>query len=337
MSAFTDPLAAPAPLDRLLEGLEAAAERSRLRLLAICAEGEWTVSELVEVLGQSQPSVSRHLRLLSEAGLLERFREGSWVFYRRAARGPGAALARALAELLPTTDPTLALDRARLAAVREARRERIEQWFDGRAEEWDGERDLAAEGSRVESVLRRLFAEIRPPTLLDIGTGTGRMLEVLGPFVGEALGVDVSRRMLALARANLDRAGLRHCSVRQADMYRLPLPDASFAAVTLHQVLHFADDPRRVLAEARRVLEPGGLLVVVDLAAHRREDLRSERRHRRLGFADDEIAGWFCELGLVVRPPFRLPGADLTNVVWSALAPGSRPEGGRAGAPRVAA
>ncbi|MCL6607118.1 MAG: metalloregulator ArsR/SmtB family transcription factor [Geminicoccaceae bacterium] len=324
-------------LDRLLDGLEAAGERTRLRLLAVCAEGEWTVSELVEVLGQSQPRVSRHLRLLSEAGLLERFREGSWVFYRRASRGPGAALARALAGLLPTDDPTLALDRARLAAVREARRGRIEQWFDGRAAEWDSERDLAAEGSRVESVLSRLFAETRPASLLDIGTGTGRMLEVLGPFVGEALGVDVSHRMLALARANLDRAGLRHCSVRHADMYRLPLADSSFAAVTLHQVLHFADDPRQVLAEARRVLEPGGLLVVVDLAAHDREELRSERRHRRLGFSDEEMAAWFGELGLIARPPFRLPGRELTSVVWSALAPGRQPGRVRAGAPRVAA
>lgn len=324
-------------LDRLLEGLAAAAERTRLRLLAVCAEGEWTVSELVEVLAQSQPSVSRHLRLLTEAGLLERFREGSWVFYRRAGRGPGAALARAIGELLPTADPQLALDRARLAAVRDARRSRIEQWFDGRAAEWDGERDLAAEGARVESVLRRLFTEVRPTTLLDIGTGTGRMLEVLGPLVGEALGIDVSPRMLALARANLDRAGLRHCSVRRADMYRLPLPDSSFDAVVLHQVLHFADDPRRVLAEARRVLEPGGLLVVVDLAAHRREDLRSERRHRRLGFGEEEMAGWFTELGLLPRPPFRLPGAELTSVVWSALAPGRRLEPTRAGAPRVAA
>lgn len=324
-------------LERLLDGLQAAAEPTRLRLLAICAEGEWTVSELVEVLGQSQPRVSRHLRVLSEAGLLERFREGSWVFYRRAARGPGADLARALATLLPPEDPVLALDRARLAAVREARRARIERWFDGRAAEWDGERDLAAEGARIESVLCRLFAELRPATLLDIGTGTGRMLEVLGPFVGEALGIDVSHRMLALARANLDRAGLRHCSVRHADMYHLPLGDSSFAAVTLHQVLHFADDPRRVLAEARRVLEPGGLLVVVDLAAHGREELRGERRHRRLGFTDDEISTWFAELGLLARPPFRLPGAELTSVIWSALAPGRLPTRNRAGAPRIAA
>jgi ArsR family transcriptional regulator len=324
-------------LERLLDGLQGAAEPTRLRLLAICAEGEWTVSELVEVLGQSQPRISRHLRILSEAGLLERFREGSWVFYRRAARGPGAALAHALAALLPRDDPLLALDRARLAAVREARRARIERWFDGRAAEWDGERDLAVEGARVESVLCRLFAEARPRSLLDIGTGTGRMLEVLGPFVTEALGIDISHRMLALARANLDRAGLRHCSVRHADMYRLPLADSSFAAVTLHQVLHFADDPRRVLAEARRVLEPGGLLVVVDLGAHGREELRSERRHRRLGFTDEEMTTWFAELGLAARPPFRLLGRELTSVIWSAFAPGRVPARNRAGAPRIAA
>ncbi len=324
-------------LGPLLDGLRAAAEPSRLRLLAICAEGEWTVSELVQVLGQSQPRVSRHLRVLAEAGLVERFREGGWVFYRRAAHGPGARLARALGTLLPASDPQLARDRARLAEVRAARRARIARWFDDRAAAWDEERDPAGEGGRVESVLCRLVAEVRPRSLLDIGTGTGRILEVLGPFVEHGLGIDISREMLALARANLDRAGLRHCSVRQADMYRLPLADASFSSVVLHQVLHFADDPRRVLAEARRVLEPGGLLVVVDLAAHRLEELRTLRQHRRLGFADSEIEGWFAELGLLARPPFRLPGPQLTSVVWTARVPGAPRERAVAGAPRVAA
>lgn len=311
----------PIMLDRLLAGLKAVAELSRLRLVAICAEGEWTVSELVQVLGQSQPGVSRHLRVLTEAGLLERFREGAWVFYRRARRGHGAALVQALGALLPGNDELLALDRGRLAAVREARRAQIERWFDDRALEWDSERDLGGEGARVEAVLQRLFAERRPASLLDIGTGTGRVLEVLAPYVAEGLGVDISRPMLTVARAHLDRGGLRHCSVRQADMYRLPIPDASFAAVTLHQVLHFADDPLGVLAEARRVLEPGGLLVVVDLAAHHREELRTDRRHRRLGFTDAEIAAWLAELGLLAEPPIRLPGRELTSVVWVASVP----------------
>jgi ArsR family transcriptional regulator len=308
-------------LERLLGGLRAAAEPSRLRLLAICAEGEWTVSELVQVLGQSQPRVSRHLKLLGDAGLLERFREGSWVFYRRARRGPGAALARSLGSLLPDGDPQLALDRARLAAVREARRSQVERWFDRRAADWDSERDLAVEGTRVEAVLQQLFATRRPSSLLDIGTGTGRILELLAPHVREGLGVDISRDMLSVARTHLDRASLRHCSVRQADMYRLPIADASFAAATLHQVLHFADDPLRVLAEARRVLEPGGLLVVVDLDAHQCEELRSQRRHRRLGFASGEMSAWFAELALREEPPVRLPGRELTSVVWVASVP----------------
>lgn len=308
-------------LERLLGGLRAVAEPSRLRLLAICAEGEWTVSELVQVLGQSQPRVSRHLRLLADAGLLERFREGSWVFYRRARRGSATALARSLDSLLPADDPQLALDRSRLAAVREARRHQVERWFDRRAADWDSERDLGGEGARVEAVLQQLFAARRPSSLLDIGTGTGRILELLAPHVREALGVDISRDMLSVARANLDRRSLRHCSVRQADMYRLPIADASFAAVTLHQVLHFADDPLRVLAEARRVLEPGGLLVVVDLDAHQREELRSQRRHRRLGFTGDEMSAWFTELALREEPPVRLAGRELTSVIWIANVP----------------
>ncbi|MCS6780202.1 MAG: metalloregulator ArsR/SmtB family transcription factor [Geminicoccaceae bacterium] len=322
MTEAVRPRIGPCNLDRLLDGLRAVAEPSRLRLLAICAEGEWTVSELVQVLGQSQPRVSRHLRLLSEAGLLERFREGSWVFYRRAARGEGAALARALTALLPDDDPVLALDRDRLAVVRETRRNQIARWFDERAAAWDSERDLAVDGGRVEAVLQRLFAARRPRSLLDIGTGTGRILEVLAPYVEEGLGIDLSRDMLAVARDRLDRARLRHCQVRQADMYRLPIPSASFAAATLHQVLHFADDPLRVLAEARRVLAPGGLLVVVDLAAHHREDLRIERRHRRLGFAESEMSAWFAELGLVEEPPVRLSGRELTSVVWTARVAG---------------
>lgn len=312
--------------ERLFDALRAAAEPTRLRLLAICAEGEWTVSELVQIVGQPQPSVSRHLKLLSEAGLLERFREGSWVFYRRATHGEGAALADALVGLLPAEDPTLQLDRERLAAVRAARRERIARWFDERAPAWDSERDIAVEGSRVEAVLQRLFAERRPANLLDIGTGTGRVLEILAPYVQEGLGIDISRDMLEVARAHLDRAGLRHCHVRWGDMYRLPVASSSFAAVTLHQVLHFADDPFRVLAEARRVLRPGGTLVVVDLAAHECERLRTERNHRRLGFSEAEMAGWFAALGLIGEPPLRLAGPELAVLVWVARAPAATSE-----------
>jgi SAM-dependent methyltransferase len=310
------------PLENALAALKAAADPSRLRLLAICAHGEWTVSELTQVMGQSQPRISRHLRLLAEGGLLERFREGSWVFYRRAQAGEAARLAHLMTRVLPQDDPQLALDRARLQAVREARRQAAEQYFDHRAQGWDSERDLAVEGERVEAALLRLFEAERPQNLLDIGTGTGRILRVLARHIGGGLGIDVSHDMLKVARANLDRRDARHCQVRHGDMYQLPLPDDAFDAAVLHQVLHFADDPPTVLAEARRVLRADGRLVVVDLERHEQEWLRSDRRHRRLGFALDEMSAWLQELGFVEDEPVRLPGPELTVVLWAArLAP----------------
>ena len=305
-------------LDRLLSGLRAAADPSRLRLLAICAQGEWTVSELVQIMGQSQPRISRHLKLLAEAELLERFREGSWVFYRRARSGAGGRIARSLCRLLPADDIQLQRDRRRVDAVREARRRDAERYFDSHARAWDSERDLGVDGKRVEAILSELFREERPQSLLDIGTGTGHILRVLASHVGNAVGVDISHDMLKVARAQLDQRELRNCHVRHADMYRLPFADASFAAVTFHQVLHFADDPLAALGEAVRVLRPGGRLIVVDLLQHDQEWLRTERRHRRLGFNETEMANWFRELGLTPETPRRLPGDQLTVVVWTA-------------------
>jgi ArsR family transcriptional regulator len=304
-------------LDDVLAGLKAAADPSRLRLLAICAHGEWTVSELTQVMGQSQPRISRHLKLLAEGGLLERFREGSWVFYRRAQKGEGARIARLLSRVLPADDPQIALDRNRLQAVRDGRRQAAESYFDNRAAGWDSERDLAVDGERVEAALMRLFDGERPEALLDVGTGTGRILRVLARQIGTGLGVDSSHDMLKVARANLDRRDARNCQVRHGDMYQLPLPDQSFDAVTLHQVLHFADDPESALAEARRVLRPDGRLVVVDLLQHEEEWLRSEKRHRRLGFGLEEMSIWLRDLGFVEDEPIRLSGPTLSVVIWS--------------------
>jgi ubiquinone/menaquinone biosynthesis C-methylase UbiE len=308
-------------LDTLLDGIRAAADPSRLRLLAICSQGEWTVSELVQILGQSQPRISRHLKILAEAGLLDRFREGSWVFYRRAQSGDGARLARSLCRLLPGDDAGMRQDQRRLEAVREGRRRQAERFFDARADAWDRERSLAIDPALVEGALRELFAQERPANLLDIGTGTGRILQVLAGQVGFGLGIDLSHDMLAVARANLDQREARNCQVRHGDMYQLPLPDASFAAVTLHQVLHYADDPFAALAEALRVLAPGGWLVVADLASHEVERLREQSGHRRLGFSDEEIGRWFGELGLVPGEQRRLAGPELTVVIWTARRP----------------
>jgi len=302
-------------VQELLAGLRAAAEPTRLRLLVLCAEGELTVSELTEILGQSQPRVSRHLKLLCDAGLLDRFREGSWVFYRLAER---ADLGRRLLELLPPSDPALALDRERLAQIKRQRAAQASDYFRANAAQWDRIRSLYVDEQEVEAALLKLLPEAGVRDLIDIGTGTGRMLEIFGPRVERALGVDLSREMLAVARVNLERANLRNCSIRQADMYQLPLPGGAVDAAVIHQVLHYAERPADAVAEAARVLRPGGRLVIVDFAPHQLEFLRDEHAHRRLGFADAEITQWCRAAGLEPEPVRRLPGDPLTVSLWTA-------------------
>lgn len=305
-------------MDSLLQGLKAAAEPSRLRLLSLCAQGEFTVSELMAIMGQSQPRVSRHLKLLCDAGLLERFREGAWVFYTLSRKRAAADLARRIIALVPEDDSVVAGDHERLAAVRAARAERASAYFRENAASWDEIRRLHVPEADVERALLDLLGAGRLPELLDIGTGTGRVLEVLGPRVGHGLGIDISREMLNIARTRLGVRGLTNCEVRFGDMYRLPLPPASVNAVTIHQVLHFADDPQAVIAEAARVLAPGGRLVVVDFAPHELEELRRDHAHRRLGFGDREVYGWLRAAGLVPEKPVRLKGEPLTVVIWPA-------------------
>lgn len=306
-------------LDNVLNSLRAAADMSRLRLLLLCAQGEWTVSELTQILGQSQPRVSRHLKLLSDAGLLERIPEGSWVFYRRAQTGAGARMARNLCRMLPPDDPIVVLDRQRLAMVRETRRTQATNYFAAQAASWDKVRSLYVDETKVEVAILDLFDERTPSTLLDIGTGTGRILQLLAPHIGSGLGIDQSTEMLTVARANLDKTSLRNCQVRQGDMYRLPVPDSSYDAAILHNVLHFADDPGAALGEAARVLRPSGHLVVIDFAPHTLEFLRREHAHRRLGFADAELKEWFVNAGLSFEKPRLLEGDPLTVVLWSAI------------------
>ncbi len=306
-------------MEKILAGLRAAAEPTRLRLLSLLAQGDLTVSEMTHILGQSQPRVSRHLKLMCDAGLLDRFPEGAWVFYRVAASGDGADLARSLLAQLPDADPTLGLDRQRLDAVRTARAARAQSYFTENASRWDQIRSLQVDDAQVEQALVGAFARRAITDLVDMGTGTGRVLEVLAPHIRHGIGIDLSREMLAVARANLERAGCRHCMVRQGDITQLPLADGSADAVTIHQVLHYSVDPAAVVAEAARVLRPGGLLVAVDLAPHELEMLRDVHAHRRLGFSDAEVAGWFAAAGLVPDGQSRLGGDPLTVVLWRAI------------------
>ena len=328
-------------LNQILAGLRAGAETTRLRLLALLAQGEMTVSELTQILGQSQPRVSRHLRLMCEAGLLERLPEGSWVFYRLARvqsgqaqsgrESQGAALARKLADLLPYDDPVIARDLQGFFAVREQRAEQAAAYFRANAGHWNEIRSLHIDEREVEQALLALLPADRIADLLDIGTGTGRIVELFGERGVNAVGIDLSREMLAVARANLARPNLRNCYVRQGDMYRLPWPGPSFDAVTVHQVLHFADDPGRVIGEAARVLRPGGRIVIADFAPHALDHLRKDHAHRRLGFSDAEVVAWIAEAGLRCEPVVHLPGSQLTVTLWAADKPAlSGTQGARA-------
>ncbi len=294
------PTAAHLRFEILNGALKAAGEGTRLRILALLGEAELTVSDLTAILRQSQPRISRHLRLLAEAGLIDRFREGSWAFFRLGERGGAAELARELIARLDPDDATLARDRERLAAVRAQRANAAQAYFRRHAAEWDRIRKLHVADAAVEDAISGALADGPLHALLDLGTGTGRMLELFGPRIERGLGLDLSLDMLALARARLDRAGLRHCSVRQGDIYDLALPKDSFDAVVIHQVLHFLDDGARAIHAAARVLRPAGRLLVVDFAPHDFEFLRDEHAHRRLGFAAETVAQWMKAAGLEV-------------------------------------
>jgi ubiquinone/menaquinone biosynthesis C-methylase UbiE/DNA-binding transcriptional ArsR family regulator len=311
-------------LPALTATLKAAGEATRLRLLMLIAEAELTVSDLTEILRQSQPRLSRHLRLLAQAGLVERFREGSWAFFRLTERGSTADITRALIARLDLNDAIIARDRERLAAVRSARAAAAQSYFRRHAAEWDRIRKLHVADAAVEEAIRTALADKPIRSLLDLGTGTGRMLELFADDIERGLGLDLSLDMLALARARLDRAGLKHCSVRHGDIYDLALPRDSFDVVIIHQVLHFLDDSARAIGEASRVLRPGGRLLVVDFAPHDLEFLREEHAHRRLGFAVETVTQWLEAAGLdVLRQQTFPPGPEgkIAVSLWLARDP----------------
>jgi len=310
-------------MDALISALRAAAEPSRLRLLALCAQADLSVTELTQILGQSQPSVSRHLKLLCDAGLLNRSREGLWAFYRLANGGNGGRmgeLAQWLVDLIPNDDPGKARDLARLNQATRERSTLAQDYFRANAAEWDEIRRLYVDEAAVEA---RLLQLVPGPVQehLDLGTGTGRILELFGERCSHGLGIDLSPEMLAIARDKLGRSpNARNLSVRQGDISNLALKEHTFDLVTLHQVLHYSDDPRTVIREAGRMLAKGGQLIVVDFAPHQLEFLRQQHAHRRLGFSDAELSSWFKEAGLNLQTPVALTGDPLTVMIWPAAA-----------------
>lgn len=317
-------------MEQLLAIFRAIGDPSRLRILLLVEGMELAVGEIAQVLQQSQPRVSRHLRILAEAGLVERVREGAWVFVRlgpAAISAPALAAIEALAASVPGAADLGAADRARLAVVRADRAAAVDSWFAAHAGEWQQERSLHSSEAAVEAAILSALGDGTLGDLVDVGTGTGRMIELLGGKATTALGLDRNPEMLRLARSRLDAAGLTAARVQTGDMYQLPLADAACDTIVLHQVLHYADDPAAVIEEAARVLRPGGRLLVIDLMPHNREELRVERRHLRLGFADEAVCGWMAQAGLTARVAGRLPpdGPDALGVtIWLGTAAESK-------------
>jgi ArsR family transcriptional regulator len=316
-------------MSKAVDTFRALADPTRLRILNLLRSMELSVGELAQVLAQSQPRVSRHIKILIDAGLTTRRREGSWVFL-----SPGdPERIEPLFAMLDAwaasagEDPWTIADRARLNAVRADRAVAAERYFERHADHWDELRSLHVGESEVEAAIVRALGDKPLGRLLDIGTGTGRMIELLGPEAEKATGIDRSPEMLRMARAKIE--GLQSkglpAELRQGDMYALPLPDEAADTVIIHQVLHYAQQPPAAIAEAARVLKTGGRLLIVDFAPHDREELRDRDAHARLGFADEAILQWLKAAGLRGRVAEHLEGGELTVTLWI----GERAKGSR--------
>ncbi len=307
--------------NQAVEVLRAAGEPSRLRILALLAREELAVLELCRVLDQSQPRVSRHLKLLAEAGLVERFPDGAWVFYRLTRAGAADALITELLSRIDPADPVLHRDAERLQAVWSERADAAGEYFARNAARWDEIRSLYVSDADVEDAIRQAAGPGPFRRLVDLGSGTGRMLTLLGPHAEAALGLDLSQRMLNLARNRVTEAGLAGCELRHGDIFATRLPDASADLVVVHQVLHYLADPAVAVREAARIVAPGGKLIIADFAPHRLEFLREQHQHRRLGFPEPEMARWLADAGLSDLRVTSLPPADkagLTVKIWTA-------------------
>lgn len=312
--------------EALVDMLRAAGEPTRLRILCLLQEGDLSVGELVEILGQSQPRLSHHLRVLTKAGLVERLPEGAWVFHRLVRSGSaGRCLDMVLGEI-DAEDPARRRDRGRLSAIRAARNAEADAYFSQVADTWDTIRALHYPEGAIEAALKDIVGPAPIRHLIDIGTGTGRMLTLFAPQAERAEGVDLSHRMLTIARAKLAAEGLTHAQVRQGDALALPFEDGIADLVIVHQVLHYIDRPGRVLAEIDRLLMPGGRAIIIDFAPHDHDFLREAHGHRRLGIQDEAMAGWIAETSLTLKPPRRFDPPDerrdgLAVQIWTAEKP----------------
>ncbi|MGV1752322.1 ArsR/SmtB family transcription factor [Agrobacterium sp. CG674] len=285
-------------LDNLVGLLKAAGEPTRFRLLALLGAGDLTVTDLTEILGQSQPRISRHLKLLAEEDLIDRYQEGAWAYFRLKQDGIAAEMVKQLLAAASRNDAVLLRDSERLSAVKRVRAERAQDYFARNASAWDELRRLHVSDDAVEGALQKLIGTTPVDSMLDLGTGTGRILQLFSGIYRRAIGIDASRDMLAVARSNLDKAGVAHASVRHGDILNLPLESQDFDLVVVHQVLHFLDHPQMALAEAARMLRPNGRLVIIDLAPHSLEYLREEHAHVRLGFSHQTMEEWLKKTGL---------------------------------------
>lgn len=307
--------------DTAVEALRAAGEPTRLRILSLLAAEELSVMELARILDQSQPRVSRHLKLMAEAGLIERFPDGAWVFYRLPAAGSVRHLADAVLDLLD--DAAADRDSVRLEEVRAERHASAAEYFERVAPQWDQIRSLYVSESAVEAAIERAAGPGPFDRLIDLGTGSGRMLALLGSRARVSVGLDLSQQMLNIARRNVSEAGLAKVELRHGDIFATRLPGQSADLVVVHQVLHYLTDPAAAVAEAARLVEPGGRLLIVDFAPHDHESLRVDHQHRRLGFSDAEIGRWLSEAGLKSSASVALPPDHdgLTVAIWIADRP----------------
>ncbi|WP_084395801.1 ArsR/SmtB family transcription factor [Henriciella aquimarina] len=317
--------------ETIVDALRAAGEPTRLRILALLRHGDLAVGELVTVLGQSQPRLSHHLKALTSAGLTERLPEGAWVFYRLPTSGWARALLNSIFEQIDQTKGDFPADLDRLEAVRQSRQVSAEAYFSSVAPEWDRIRAMHYPEDLIEAAILKLAGPGPFHRVVDFGTGTGRMLALLGARAQESEGLDLSHQMLTLARSNLAEAGLTHSRVRQGDVTATPFPSSSADIVIVHQVLHYLEEPERVLSEASRVLMPGGQLIVVDFAQHDHEFMREEFGHHRLGIRNDNMRNWAEHAGLVLEEPLRFdPPKDLEAgiavLIWSGRKPANKKE-----------